>query len=177
MEQLPIKKTNKLNFKRMKKKIVIVSIVSSFLCSVFISCNTSNENTNKTKETKKTEVNNLVTSDSVPVKKTDNLINEEKQNSIEGTYVNSANTIIKISKATDKGFSYQCEMKSECGGMETMKGFATYVNANKALTNISSEYDGDIFNIEKGILVTFEPNGSYIGMDCQSSFDTEFFKK
>ncbi len=127
---------------------------------------------NKKSENKKSEI-----SDSVVVKNTDVKTNQVKQNSIEGTYANSENTILKISKATDKGFSFICEMKTECGGMETMKGFATYVNANKALTNISSEFDGDVFYIENGVFVRFEPNGSYIGMDCQRSFDTEFSKK
>jgi hypothetical protein len=159
----------------MKKKILLVSVLTSFICSVFTSCNTSSENTNKTLE--KSEINHPEISDTVVAKSTDVKTNQVKQNSIEGTYVNSRNTIIKISKATEKGFTFECEMKTECGGMETKKGFATYVDANKAVTNISSEYEGEAFYIEKGVLTSFEPNEAYIGMDCQRSFDTEFSKK
>jgi hypothetical protein len=161
----------------MKNNILLVTVLTTFISSVFTSCNTSNEKTNKTVENIKSEISNPKISDTVVVKSTDVKTNQVKQNSIEGTYVNSRNTIVKISKATNKGFSFECVMKSECGGMETMNGFATYVNANKALTNISSEYEGDVFHIEKGVLVRFEPNGSYIGMDCQRTFDTEFSKK
>jgi hypothetical protein len=161
----------------MRNKIVYVTFSISFICSVFTSCNTSNENTNKTVENKKIEINHPEISDTVVAKSIDVKTNQVKQNSIEGTYVNSRNTIVKISKASEKGFTFECEMKSECGGMETKKGFATYVDANKAVTNISSEYEGDVFYIEKGVLTSFEPNGAYIGTDCQRSFDTEFSKK
>jgi len=159
----------------MKSIILYVTLSIFFIGSVFTSCNTPNENTNKTVENKKSEINHPEISDTVVAKSTDIKTNQEKQNSIEGTYVNSSNTIVKISKATDKGFTFECEMKSECGGMETKKGFATYVNTNKALTNVSSEFEGEVFYIEKGVVVSFQP--SYIGMDCQRTFDTEFSKK
>ena len=160
----------------MKNNILLVTVLTAFISSVFTSCNSSNEqNTNKTVENKKSEINHPEISDTMVAKSTDVKTNQVKQNSIEGTYVNSRNTIVKISKATEKGFTFECEMKSECGGMETKKGFATYVNANKALTNISSEFEGEVFYIENGVIVSFQP--SYIGMDCQRSFDTEFSKK
>ena len=160
----------------MKRNLASVFFIVLSFSLAFTSCNSNPGYDKKENPTKKEIV--IEVYDSTKVVKTDEKIEEKGKSNLEGIYVNSAKTTLKISKATKKGFFYECEMKSECGGgYEKIKGFASYLNLNKAVSNSASEYEGEVFYIEKDVIVRFEPCVNLIGMECQRFFDTEFSKK
>jgi hypothetical protein len=134
---------------------------------IFTSCkNETNASNNE-----KIEQNKI---DSVVVKSSEKV---KSKNSIEGNYINSMNTKLLISNVSEKGFNYECEAKTECGGLEKIKGYANFVDKTKAVSNVTSEFDGEIITIKQEGEISFEPNGMFIGMDCQQIFDVEFIKK